>query len=80
MLLGTAANTLECLWALRIIFCADNWKKLTGHSFISRSRGAYLFVTTVTIECLLGSTRDTKRRIEGPEAGRDREAYLYTHS
>ena len=46
--------------ALRITFCSDNWKRLTGHHFTLMSRGAHLPVTTVTIDCLLESTRDTK--------------------
>ena len=60
MLFDTATNTLECLWALCITLCGDNWKRLTGHRFTLRSRGAYLSVTTVTIDCLLESTRDQK--------------------
>ena len=49
MLLGTVTNTLECLWALHIIFCGDNWKRLTGHHFTLRIQGTYLSVTPVTI-------------------------------
>ena len=52
MLLGTATNTLKCFWALRITFCGDNWKKLTGYLFTLRSRGAYLSVASVTMDRL----------------------------
>ena len=60
MLLGTATNTLECLWALRITFCGNNWKRLTGHCFTLMSRGAYLSVTTVTI-VLAGVIQETQK-------------------
>ena len=46
MLLGTATDTSKCLWALRITFCGDNWKRLAGYLFTLRSRGAYLSVAS----------------------------------
>ena len=46
MLLGTATNTSKCLWALRITFCGDNWKRLAAYLF-TLSRGAYLSVASV---------------------------------
>ena len=46
---GTGTNTLKCLWALRITFCGDNWKRLTGYLFTLRSRGAYLSIASVTM-------------------------------
>ena len=74
MLLGTATNTLKCLWALRITFCGDNWKRLTGYLFTLRSRGAYLSVASVYNGAYQSHTRDTKRSIEGAKAGWDQEA------
>ena len=63
MLLGTATNTLECLWALHITFCGNNWKRLTGHCFTLMSQGAYLPVTTVTI-VLAGVIQETQKEGE----------------
>ena len=60
MLLGTATNTLKCLWALHITFCGNNWKRLTGHCFTLMSQGTYLPVTTVTI-VLAGIIQETQK-------------------
>ena len=49
MLLGTATNTLKCLWALRITFRGNNWKRLTGYLFTLRSQGTYLSVASVSM-------------------------------
>ena len=72
MLIGTSTNTLECLWALRITFCGDNWKKLTGHHFTFEEPRRLPFCYYCNNRMLTGVHRDTKRReIEGPEAGWD---------
>ena len=63
MLLGTATNILECLWALCITFCDDNQIRLTGHHFTLRIRGTYLTVTPVTI-VLAGVVQKTQKGLK----------------
>ena len=60
MLLGTATNTSKCLWAMRITFSGDNWKRLTGYLFTLRSRGTYLSVASVYNGAYQSHTRDKK--------------------